>query len=908
MKQTINKRLTLWLLTLVLAAAALPALTAPAQAAEKTPVNVVFGSTTVKGEKEILYGTTRVYCENVTYTLEKDSYYQAYTTWATGDVRIADTVDGTEVRRISSGFAKNLTGKVTLGKNIRSLDYSVFSGGKLREVTIPEDSKLNRICQYAFRACPKLVRVGVGNTDKLPASVKDIDYYAFYESPAIQSIDLSQTQIKSIDDCTFTNCTDLASVKLPNGLTSIGHSAFKGCIALTALDVPASVKSIGMDTFSYSGITDLKLRCGAVSATGMSIARSLMAMPDGAKVYLPRPSNSADYEKAMEFVYGNGQYTYCGANAKVKTYWLDNTGPVTEPSAKSSSVVTLSGTDKSGKPVTFNYDYTDADKDGLGAVIRLSGRQSGATLKLTLNSSGTTDNTTAVIFTRVRAYDARHQGNIDSKAFSGKKLTELLLQQQAVNYNSSASSSMSQELNLALSSSDDKLGLYYFIPTLVNKGSASQPMNAKTLPPVLVVYTPTDGKDEGVGLETSFGSSNKWFCGDDKNADFSKTGLPGAYPLYADGFEACFGTESDALTKGKPAYFTGGQNAITYQWNRVNKDGSNPQLIGAQDYDCSRAGKNVNGIAYATFNCYENVLPRGLQYCIGGLSGSYLKSLYNSSGVGTYYFQPTITVKVNGTVTNSVTGPIQSVTFYDKLTYGNPRVTVDYTDSGTGNVTGPLTATGAPYDSIKLYTLKRNTINALAAPQTNLWGLKNKDYDGTIVYDWYYYKQQSSGSGPSTHFKDAGPTLPLNQLAKEEPGRYTVFCNVSVRNSKGETVLKSNSGTGGFYCWVDVLSDNANYPASMPSFDNFPKAIYFDLNYQSGTFKIPAPGTNMFAGSFSTRKLELFEVDSRDQNRGGVLRISGTVQANNDGEFARISGINLPSVDGTCVFPDFKAR
>ena len=142
MKQTINKRLTIWLLTLVLAVAALPALAAPAQAAEKTPVDVVFGSTTVKGEKEDLY-STRVYCENVTYTLETpksgDSYYQAYTTRATGDIRIADTVDGLEVRRIRSGFAKELTGKVTLGKNIRSLDYSVFSGGKLREVTIPED-------------------------------------------------------------------------------------------------------------------------------------------------------------------------------------------------------------------------------------------------------------------------------------------------------------------------------------------------------------------------------------------------------------------------------------------------------------------------------------------------------------------------------------------------------------------------------------------------------------------------------------------------------------------------------------------------------------------------------------------------------------------------------------------------
>lgn len=918
MKQTINKRLTLWLLTLVLAAAALPALTAPAQAA-KTPVNVVFGTETVTGEKEKPYGTTFVYCENVSYSLENpdsnDPYYAAYTTWATGDVRIADTVDGLEVRKIRSGFGKGLTGKVTLGKNINSLDYSVFSGGKLREVTIPEDSNLKRICQYAFRACPYLVRVGVGNTDKLPASVTDIDYYAFYESPAIKSIDLTRTKVKSIDDCTFTDCTALTSVKLPNGLTSIGHSAFKGCTALKALDVPASVKFIGMDTFSYSGITDLKLRCGAVSPAGQSIARSLLAMPaEGAKVYLPRPSNSTEYEKAMQFIYGDGRYTYCGANARVEVYWMDGTAPVTEPSVSSNSVVTLSGKDKDEKTVAFNYDYTDADGDGLGAVIYLSGRQKGASLKLTLNgSSSYTNNTNAVIFTRVRAYDYRHQGNIDSEAFSGKKLTELLLRQQAVNYSSSISNSP-QELSLALSSSD-KLGLYYYIPTLVNKGSTSQPMNAKTLPPVLVVYTPTSGTDEGVGLETSFGSSNKWFCGNGDKVNFDETGLPGAYPLYADGFEACFGTASDALTKGKPAYFNGGQNSITYQWKRVNKDGTAElETIGAQNYEYSKAGKNVNGTAAATFNCYESVLPRGLQYCIGGLSGSYLQSLYNSSGVGTYYFQPTITVKVNDTVSKSVTGPIQSITFYNKLTLGDPRMTVDYTDSGTGNAAGPLTATGAPNDTIKLYTLKKNTINALAAPKTNLWGLNGKSYDGTIVYDWYYYKQKSggSGNGPSTHFKDAGPNLPLNQLAKEEPGRYTLYCTISVRNSKGETVLKSWTDTSGFYCWVDVLDANADYPADLPSFENFPKALYFTCHRAASDIVIPAPGQNMYKPStfyYATMKLELYKVNSKNENRGGSCIFVGAVSGPRNGDNGTVCLIGTKPVPlGTFpIFQDYKA-
>ena len=260
-----------------------------------------------------------------------------------------------------------------------------------------------------------------------------------------------------------------------------------------------------------------------------------------------------------------------------------------------------------------------------------------------------------------------------------------------------------------------------------------------------------------------------------------------------------------------------------------------------------------------------------------------------------------------------MTGPIQSVTFYDELTRSYNRMEVVSQESGTGNVTGPVQATGAPYSDIRQYTIKKGTINAYADidPFTTLWGLKNKDYDGTIVYDWYYENHDSGST--KVYFKDAGPNFPLDQLAKATPGTYTVFCNVSVRNSKGETVLKSNSGTSGFYCWVKVTSAAANYPTGMPSFDNFPKAIYFDLKFQSGSnshIKIPAPGTNMFAGSFSTRKLELFEVDSRDQNRGGVLRISGTVKMDNDGEFARISDINTPGVDGNnrCVFPDYKAR
>ncbi|MCD7848078.1 MAG: leucine-rich repeat domain-containing protein [Oscillospiraceae bacterium] len=65
---------------------------------------------------------------------------------------------------------------------------------------------------------------------------------------------------------TFDHCTNLTSVSLPSGITSIGDNAFNGCFKLESIDIPSSVISIESMAFYYSGITSVTLSCGTTYA------------------------------------------------------------------------------------------------------------------------------------------------------------------------------------------------------------------------------------------------------------------------------------------------------------------------------------------------------------------------------------------------------------------------------------------------------------------------------------------------------------------------------------------------------------------------------------------------------------------------------------------------------------------
>ena len=82
------------------------------------------------------------------------------------------------------------------------------------------------------------------------------------------SLDLSDSTFTSIGEMAFSDCTNLASITIPNSVKSIGAWIFQNCTSFTSVTIPSGVTSIGMQAFS--GCTNL---ISVTFATGSDISR-----------------------------------------------------------------------------------------------------------------------------------------------------------------------------------------------------------------------------------------------------------------------------------------------------------------------------------------------------------------------------------------------------------------------------------------------------------------------------------------------------------------------------------------------------------------------------------------------------------------------------------------------------------
>lgn len=75
----------------------------------------------------------------------------------------------------------------------------------------------------------------------------------------------------TIGENSFTNITNIISVKIPSSVTTIGESAFKGCSGITNLVIPDTVTTIRDWAFdSCSGLTNVKIGSG-ITAIGVGM-------------------------------------------------------------------------------------------------------------------------------------------------------------------------------------------------------------------------------------------------------------------------------------------------------------------------------------------------------------------------------------------------------------------------------------------------------------------------------------------------------------------------------------------------------------------------------------------------------------------------------------------------------------
>ena len=93
---------------------------------------------------------------------------------------------------------------------------------------------------FCFRTDIKSVVIGSG--------VTSIGSTAFYECDNLTSVTIPNS-VTSIGVGVFVHCSSLASITIPSSITSIDKGAFFGCTSLKSVTIPGSVTSIGEQAF-----------------------------------------------------------------------------------------------------------------------------------------------------------------------------------------------------------------------------------------------------------------------------------------------------------------------------------------------------------------------------------------------------------------------------------------------------------------------------------------------------------------------------------------------------------------------------------------------------------------------------------------------------------------------------------
>lgn len=173
----------------------------------------------------------------------------------------ADTASSTEYHEASDGTYKyyytiNADGKTATITNFRGPVDSKNTGPY--NITIPtelDDIPVTGIGNYAFYGRSALANVTI------PQGITSIGDSAFLDCDTL----ISATIEEGVPTGTnmFNGCDNLATVKLPESLTTIATGSFASCPALNHVTIPDNVTTIGTSAFSLcNGLSDITLGRG----------------------------------------------------------------------------------------------------------------------------------------------------------------------------------------------------------------------------------------------------------------------------------------------------------------------------------------------------------------------------------------------------------------------------------------------------------------------------------------------------------------------------------------------------------------------------------------------------------------------------------------------------------------------
>ncbi len=119
---------------------------------------------------------------------------------------------------------------------------------------------------------------------RIPEGVTSISDSMFFDCSALTSVTLPDS-VTSIGFHVFSYCCNLTSLKIPDSVTSIGSQVFSYCYNLTSLKIPDSVTN--MDANPFYGCDQLVLSLSPDHPTLKIVDGVLFSKPDNRLIYYP---------------------------------------------------------------------------------------------------------------------------------------------------------------------------------------------------------------------------------------------------------------------------------------------------------------------------------------------------------------------------------------------------------------------------------------------------------------------------------------------------------------------------------------------------------------------------------------------------------------------------------------------
>lgn len=168
-------------------------------------------------------------------------------------------------------------------------------------------------------------------TVELPAQLKRIDPFAFYQCELLEQIDFPEG-LTNIRYNAFDSCKSLKTIEIPESLSALGEDAFAGCESLSAIQVASGNKYFASEKnvlFSKDK-TELIFYPAALSQNIYAVPESVTTISSGAfldaknidRIYIPKSVTTIE-ESAFDNA--NQNIVICGeSGSAAEQYALDN--------------------------------------------------------------------------------------------------------------------------------------------------------------------------------------------------------------------------------------------------------------------------------------------------------------------------------------------------------------------------------------------------------------------------------------------------------------------------------------------------------------------------------------------------------------------------------------------------------